>query len=397
MSPHRCRPGPAVVLGRAQQTSAGRKDRGLQEIVQDWVDAERKAGRPDSYLATQWASVRSYLRFNEAAPQWAPKFKIRRGTTLGNETVPTRQELARILSVLSPRDRVIALMMAHSGLRPGVLGNRYETAGLRLRDLPDLDIRRLEFGKLPFLVVVPADLSKSGSEYVTFGSTEAASAITGYLAQRRRRGERLEPDSALARSEPKTSIAHRRDFLSEKSIGTQLRKAMQKVVPKGKRWRAYVLRAYFSSQMESCERAGKTTRTLREALMGHMTSVEFAYHLGKKLHPEKIEEMRASYRRAEAFLSSTTARAEPTEELDPETRHTVLLVVGYTDEQISKMNVASMDKAGLLEAVKKSPARSGTAQRQRVIEESELERYLADGWVAKLHINGSKLVVERGG
>ena len=381
-----------VALGRAQRKSPEVKDRGLSQLVQKWVDSERKAGRPDSYIATNWAAVRSWLKFNEAAPQWAPKLRIRRGTTLGNETVPNPQELGRILSVLNSRDRVIALTMAHSGLRPGVLGNRYETSGLRLRDLPDLDIRRLEFRVVPFRVAVPADLSKSGSEYMTFGSSEVASAITGYLTERRHRKEVLGPDSSLVRSEPKTSLNHRREFLSEKSIGTQLRKGMAKVCPKGRRWRAYVLRSYFSSQMESAERAGKTTRTFREAMMGHTTDIEFAYHLGKKLSPEKVEEMRAAYRRAEPFLLIAPGSSWATSNAEA---YRVLLSAWYTDAEIGKIDLE--DSAVVIEAIRKGAAKGAATlePRQRLIPEADLPRFLAEGWVARMPVNGSQFVVER--
>ncbi|MGP8075758.1 MAG: hypothetical protein ACLP8Y_03355 [Thermoplasmata archaeon] len=385
-------PAELVALGRAQRKSPEVRDRGLSQLVQKWVDSERKAGRPDSYIATNWAAVRSWLKFNEAAPQWAPKLKVRRGTTLGDETVPNPQELGRILSVLNSRDRVIALCMAHSGLRPGALGTRYETSGLRLRDLPDLDIRRLVFRAVPFRLVVPADLSKSGNEYLTFGSSEAAAAITGYLTERRHRKEVLGPDSALVRSEPKTSFNHRREFLSEKSIGTQLRKGMEKVCPKGRRWRAYVLRSYFSSQMESAERAGKTTRTFREAMMGHTTSIEFAYHLGKKLSPEKVEEMRAAYRRAEPFLlvAPGSSRAASNAEA-----HRVLLSAWYTDEEIGKVDLE--DAAAVIEAIRKGAAKgsAATVPKQQLIPEADLPRYLAEGWVARMPVNGSQFVVER--
>lgn len=382
-------------MGRAQKESPSGKDRRLQELVQEWVDCQRKAGRPDSYIATNWAAVRSWLKFNEAAPQWAPKLRVRRGATLGNETVPTQQDLARILSVLSTRDRVIALLMAHSGVRPGVMGNRYETNGLRLRDLPDLDVRRLVFRRIPFLVVVPAPLSKTGSEYVTFGSTEAASAVTAYLAQRRRRREVLGPDSAVVRSEPKTSAPHVRDFLSEKSIGTQLRKAMSQVAPRGRRWRAVVLRSFFSTQLESAERAGKTTRTLREAWMGHTTPIEYAYHLGKRLHPERLEEMRKAYAACEPYLLTS-----PTPSGDAQTDRILrvfLLTSGFSEEEIRKLDLASMSDADIAELARRRVADAPALPRQRIVKEAEVPSMLEQGWLVRSQFNHESYVLERPG
>ncbi len=154
-----------------------------------------------------------------------------------------------------------------------------------------------------------------------------------------------------------------------------------------------VLRSYFSSQMESAERAGKMTRTLREALMGHTTPVEFAYHLGKRLHPEKVEEMRLAYGRAEPFLLSTTAAAARGPSNTEAYR--VLLSAWYTDEEIA--NVDLEDAAAVIEALRKGASRGAKegVPKQRVIPEAELSGYLEKGWVARMPVNGSKFVIER--
>src|SRR5208337_3179854 len=106
--------------------------------------------------------------------------------------------LRRVLDRLSPRGRVMALLMAHSGLRPGVMGGYGGSDGLSLGDLPELKLgRRPSFGTVPFVIRVPARLSKTRKMYTTFGSQELASALLGYLDERHSQGEPLGPDSPV--------------------------------------------------------------------------------------------------------------------------------------------------------------------------------------------------------
>ncbi|EQD67665.1 integrase/recombinase, partial [mine drainage metagenome] len=131
--------------------------------------------------------------------------KLRRAyqaESLSRERIPTPEQLRLILGALSPRGRVCALLMAHSGLRPGTLGNDGGTDGLTLGDLPEL-----RTGGRPRLTCRRGDgrfsfrflpgLSKTAQGYVTFGTPEAADAILSYLGERQAEGEKLTPASPL--------------------------------------------------------------------------------------------------------------------------------------------------------------------------------------------------------
>ena len=75
----------------------------------------------------------------------------------------------------------------------GVLANRYSTNGLRFRDFPEFDTTKLKFTRVPFLVKVPPELSKTKRRYATFGTREAADAVEAYVAERASRGEDIRP------------------------------------------------------------------------------------------------------------------------------------------------------------------------------------------------------------
>ena len=119
--------------------------------------------------------------------------------TVENEKVPTHDELKRIVLAASLRDRVCVILMAHSGVRPQVLGSYMGDSGLRLGDLPDLKIDHstAEFEKTPALVRVPASLSKADFQYITFLSEEGCDYLREYLESRMRDGEKLTKESPV--------------------------------------------------------------------------------------------------------------------------------------------------------------------------------------------------------
>lgn len=73
----------------------------------------------------------------------------------------------------------------------------------------------------------------------------------------------------------------------------------------------------------------------------------------------------------------------------------VRLSVRYSDEEIGKIDLD--DVAAVVDAFRKGEARGAAAcgQKQQFIPEGDLPKYLAEGGLARMPVNGSKLVVER--
>jgi hypothetical protein len=275
----------------------------LREILIGYAQDLQRKGRLPSYIAKTFVGIKSWLRFNRIAYDDFPRLKVVPGESLREERVPTQEELRRILSTYNSRGRVIALFMAHAGVRPGVLAPASGESGLRLGDLKDLKLgAEPAFDRLPFHVIVPGRLSKTSFEYHTFGTPELADAILAYLAERQARGEELSTGSPLVTVDPMGAGTKLRERSTTGYIATpvmmrSIRDGLKAILPSA---RTYVFRAYCSTQMVSA----RIDRDVREAVLGHSLGVSGRYNLSKKLHPSVIEELRREYSKAVPFLES---------------------------------------------------------------------------------------------
>lgn len=394
-------------LLEAARSQRARKSRRFEDLIHAWIERERAGGRPDSYLATNWYSVRSFLRHEESAPEWAPKLKVRFGTTITNEVVPTPEQLRAVLDRTPvPRVRSLILMLGTSGMRIGVMGSRYSVDGLRLRDLPDLNSGRLEFDRMPFRIDIPAGLSKSGSPYFTFATEETAREYLTYLRQRVERGEHLGPSSPVFAPEPKASNVHLRvapdgaAFISEKGLADEIRRAFAKVVPPGVRWRPYVLRSFASSQLMLAENAGLITRDAREFLLGHSADIGRRYNLAKgRVRTDLREEVREMYSRAAGRFLRVLTLSEP-ESLRHEFRTLLLVKEGLSiaeAEEWAKLPAEEILErlSDRRETVPAPNSNNDSRRQQRIVSVAEAESLLDRGWEV-LTSAGDRLVMRQG-
>jgi len=396
----------------------------LGEALVRYASNLKREGRLDAYIAKTFDGLRSWLRFRRVDFDSFPKLSPTRGVTLERERVPTPEELRRILDRLSPRGRVVALLMAHSGLRPGVMGTYGASDGLRLGDLPELTLgRHASLKTIPFVIRVPARLSKTRKMYTTFGSQELASALLGYLDARSAQGERFGPESPVVTVD---SFAATHEFQGKKGAGRfistkglvfAIRAALSGAKPKGVSWRPYVLRSYCSTRLLLAEGQGKIGRDLREAILGHDGGVSARYNVGKVWGEELLREAREAYKRCEPFLSTTKVVVEPSE-LDlkrailgvllPEDEVAKLDVPKMSTEEVRRVvterlqgargttssPITSMESIGLVG----QPPNGSPDPVESVVRLSELRDRLANGWhyVTKLP-NGEAIVRKAAG
>jgi integrase len=343
----------------------------LHGILVRYAKNLQATGRLPSYIAKTFVGVRGWLSFNSVSFDQFPKLRVVQGESIREERVPTQEELRRILSAYSARGRVVALFMAHAGVRPGVLATVDGSDGLRLGDLRDLTFApEPEFERTPFHVVVPGRLSKTSVEYHTFGTPELADALITYLAERRQRREELGPSSPVVTVDPMGAGTRLRTdskagFITTPMMMRTLRDGLKAILPSA---RTYVFRAYCSTQMLSA----RIDRDVREAILGHSLGVSGRYNLSKKLHQAAIEELRTEYAKAVPYLESGRPKGD---------RATVLegVVAALLKEKGVKQDKIAEVLSGTLTGEELDRI-LGSRRAETVVPSDQVRSMLAEGW-----------------
>jgi len=409
---------------------AKRDVREVEDLLMDFVAKLRREGKAPGYIENYLKAVRSWLEFNGI--RLVRKIKVGNRNlrpTVEEERVPSKDELRRILSYASDRARVAIALMAFAGLRPETLGNMRGTDGLKVKDFPEMEIKdgSVEFKRIPTMIVIRPELSKAGHKYFTFLCEEGCEYLKAYLEKRMAMGEVLTPESPIiavkqgyeSHGRGRKTTRH----ITTKSITQEIRKAMRPLF----KWRPYVLRAYFDTQLMLAESHGKISHAYRQFFMGHKGDIEAIYTVRKRLPQNIIEDMRAAYARCEEYLST---RPKPREEdvgitviktlietgmLDLSNPQVVkrlveMLKIKDLDVRIAKMKEErglSDDEEALravicaelgIDSSKIEKLVSTPSKRidpRKVISEDELEQYLAEGWEIEVVLPSGRIVVRR--
>ena len=380
-------------------------DRLRDLLVRDAAKLKR-AGRLDSYIAKFHEGLRSYLRFHRVPFESFPSLSPIKGASLVRERVPTPEELSRVLDGLSLRSRVCALFMAHSGLRPGVLGAYQAEGGLTLGDLPDLKLgAKPTFAEEPFVVRVPAHLSKTRTSYTTFGSSQLTSSLLAYLSERAEAGERLNLTSPVIVVRQTRGVAARRrsdarftsGFVVTHAIVKEIHDALRRSVPEGVTWRPYVLRAYCSTRLLMAEGAGRITRDLREALLGHDLGNSGRYTLGKVWGEDMLRDARAAYKRAEPYLSTTGGTTDSSEAFTRALR-LLLAARGVPESKLEGLDLAGKSDEEIVALLKTVGAAIGPERRtEKAVAVGDVPKLLEAEWEFVAPLNGSMAVLRAPG
>jgi hypothetical protein len=258
-----------------------------------------------------------------------------------------------------------------------VLGNYAGIDGLTIQDVPELRIEgeSVVFDRLPALVTVRRQLSKAGHQYFTFLSEEGCEYLKDYLEDRIRMGETLTLGSPLIT--PKNKM---KPFIRANNIGDAIREPVRAA---GFNWRPYVLRSYFDTQLMLAESKGLVLRDYRQFWMGHKGDIENRYTTNKSKLPESvIEDMREAYRRSQEYLQTAKTAETSEEKLAQAFRKQLLLVAGFAQNEVDKMDLPSLGDEELQEIVRKRLLRTGTddCAKEKAVSVNEVNRYLAQGW-----------------
>lgn len=388
---------PEKVVGMAKKNP----DRLRDLLIRDAAQLKHE-GKLDSYIGKFTEGLKSYFRFHRVSFDGFPSLSPIKGASLANERIPTPEELNRVLERLSLRARVCALFMAHAGVRPAVMGGYRAESGLTLSDLPDLALGKAPgFSEVPFVVRIPASISKTRVSYVTFGSSQLASALLAYFGERIEGGEKLGPGSPVIAVRSTRGVASRRreearferGFLTTKAVVGEIHDALKSSAPEGVRWRVYVLRAYCSTRLLMAEGTGKITRDLREAILGHDGGVSARYNVGKRWGPELLREARAAYKRAEPFLS-TSGKTDDSQEAVTRAIRLLLVARGVPESKLEGLDLAGKSDEEIVGLLKTVGAALGPERRgEKAVPVDDVPKLLDQGWEFVAPLNGSMAVL----
>ncbi len=363
----------------------------LFDLLLDFVSEMEGEGYAGSYIQSTLKALKSWLTHNRIELKGKIKVSGAQDTpSLKEERVPTREELRKIFLSGDKKARVSWVLVAHSGLRIKTLGNYKGDDGLRIKDLPEVKVEgdSVDFGHIPTVVIVRKELSKAGHQYFTFLSEEGCEYLKDYLEERIRAGEEITQGSPII-----TPKLRMKPFIRAANVGDAIRGAVRRA---GFPWRPYVLRSYFDTQLMLAESKGFVLRDYRQFWMGHKGDIENRYTTNKAKLPETvIEDMREAYRRSQEYLQTTKLEETSEERLRKAFREQLLLVAGFSQDEVEKMDVSSISDEELQTIIKKRllGERSNDCT-QKVVSVDEVENYLEQGWEFVASLPNDKVVIK---
>jgi len=318
--------------------------RAVTDLIQDHITWMEEQNKSPGYIESTLTAIKSWLRHFDVEIKRRIKINESESTpTLEHERVPNESEISEIFNRTSLRTAIEMSLIAKAGLRPQVLGNHDGTDGLVIKDIADIVI---EDGKAMCVVTPPRitirrTLSKARHQYFTFLTEGGTRKLLAYLNDRLARGEKIGPDSAVIAPDTSYKVYRGKNagkkFLPTRRISEDIREAFR---PRF-RWRPYVLRAFFDTQLLMAESRGKIAHDFRVFFMGHKGSMEARYTTNKGVLPNAlVKEMKSAFKRSQEFLDLEMKTDDQLEIQDHETGEVETTTAHQAIQIITKLDQA---------------------------------------------------------
>ena len=372
--------------------------------ILDQVRNMEKEGKQGSYIAVSLRPLLSYLKFYDMVVRLNINIRNEnRNMTVEQETIPTNEELDSILQRANLRQRAMIGLIAFSGIRPGAIGNYTGDDGLRIGDIIDLKVNKegVNFEKLPALMIVRAELSKSNKRYYTFIGPQSAKYLKEYLNQRIQEGERLDAKSPVIRPDPNMSrLVEPKTFTMSTIVEREVKKAIKKA---GFQWRPYVFRHRFGVSLDASEGKGLISHSWRMHIMGHVGDIETTYSTDKPLPESVIDDMREAFKKCLKNIE-TEEHGIKEEDVARQIREFAIMFYetnsGVKLSDTEKEELMGLDMTELQDKLKeilrdKKAEILNNGNKHKTIPERDLEAYLNEGWeLVQIYPRGDKAVIK---
>ncbi|MBC7130710.1 hypothetical protein H5T51_05785 [Candidatus Bathyarchaeota archaeon] len=147
------------------------------------------------------------------------------------------------------------------------------------------------------------------------------------------------------------------------------------------------------------ESKGLILRDYRQFFMGHVGDIEAKYTTNKYRLPEEvIEDMREAYRRSQEYLQTVVTEVSK-ENIAEELKRHLLLVAGFTPEEISKLDLKSLSDEEFQEILRRRLI-DGLKDEdciQRVVSLEDVAEYLQMGWLYVASLPDGRIIVRKPG
>ncbi|MBU5536995.1 MAG: site-specific integrase [Candidatus Aenigmatarchaeota archaeon] len=224
------------------------------EIYKNFVISLANKNLAPKTVGAWSAALRKFLLSNGIELKNTPQIKI---YNVHEDTLPSKEDLKKILSRCSLRTKAIILLLASSGLRVGELRN------LKLSDV--------DLNSEPGIIKVKGLTAKERKSRITFLSNEAKQFLRSYLEHRKNNGHQLTEESFLF-------ATHDGNQMSYQNLQFILNNIFKKISKKeGKRYKlhAHSLRKFFKTQLISAGVPGPIV----DRLAGHTRYLAREYEL----------------------------------------------------------------------------------------------------------------------
>jgi hypothetical protein len=287
------------------------------------------------------------------------------------------------------------------------LGNGLGNDGLTIGDLPELQVyeENVDLMRIPTRIVVRPSLSKANHKYFTFLPKEGCDHLKAYLNFRLSNGEKLTPKTPLIANKMgyRSNEKIESQFMTTRNVSRIIRETMR---PRFK-WRPYVLRAYFDTQMLLAESHGKVSHLYRVFSMGHKGDIEARYSTNKGRLPQNlIEDMRSAFAASSEYLETIPRPERDKKEMLLEMWKAQAKMYGIDpikvkiEKEKELGEELSLDKElELLTTEIKQitmPQLTNTKPYQsKIISEKELVPYMEDGWDIVRELSDGRFLIKK--
>ena len=382
------------------------KSRKLRDDFVDFVSRMENKGYRGSYIA-RFKKVLNSLCAWKGTKGVMQGIKIRNASladSVADESPPTQEEVAMMLRRAPMRTRAMIALAAFSGIRPEVIGNVDGSDGLRIRDIKDVKIKDNEvvYEKLPAVIAVRQELSKTRRRYLTMVPPEGTRYIADYLNWRMKRGEVLDGNSLVIKADDRANHLQHGGTLTTAMVRKRLKEA---IVAAGFDYRPYVLRSYFASALDMCENKRIISHSWFQYWMGHKGDMSARYSTEKLLRTGVVEEMRGKFKECCKYIETEHREDDGTAQLKKVFR-ALVLITGHSEEEIQKMDIEKMTQEEINDVISKVKIPGEIVKdvdippiqrtEQKLVLNAEIQSYMDQGWKFIGSIPGeNKTIMER--